>query len=98
MPPRSRALRAVIGATPRGKGFGNGRLVRNLFERAIERQATRIVAEGGHPADAALDVTDLELTTLIGADIVDAAPATTTEATETAGAEPTVPSDQPDPT
>jgi SpoVK/Ycf46/Vps4 family AAA+-type ATPase len=30
---------------PRDKGFGNGRLARNLFEAAVGRQATRIVAE-----------------------------------------------------
>ncbi|MGZ4693701.1 MAG: AAA family ATPase [Acidimicrobiales bacterium] len=58
------ALRAAIAAIPRGKGFGNGRLVRNLFERAIERQASRLVDRP--------DPTDLELTTLTGADLVDA--------------------------
>ena len=31
-------------AQPRDKGFGNGRLARNLFEAAVGRQATRIVA------------------------------------------------------
>jgi len=30
----------------RGEGFGNGRLVRNWFEDAIESQATRLVAAG----------------------------------------------------
>jgi SpoVK/Ycf46/Vps4 family AAA+-type ATPase len=29
---------------PRDKGFGNGRVVRNLFESAMGRQATRLVA------------------------------------------------------
>jgi hypothetical protein len=37
--------------------------VRNLFERAIERQASRLVDDA--------DPTDLELTTLTGADLVD---------------------------
>jgi SpoVK/Ycf46/Vps4 family AAA+-type ATPase len=59
----SAALRAAIEATPRGKGFGNGRLVRNLFERAIERQASRLVDD--------TDPTDLELTMLTGADLVE---------------------------
>jgi len=57
------ALRAEIEAIPRGKGFGNGRLVRNLFERAIERQASRLVDDA--------DPTDLELTTLTSTDLVD---------------------------
>jgi hypothetical protein len=33
-----------LDAEPRGKGFGNGRLARNLFEAAIGRQANRVVA------------------------------------------------------
>jgi hypothetical protein len=37
-------LRRRLDAEPRGKGFGNGRLARNLFEGAIGRQATRVVA------------------------------------------------------
>jgi Cdc6-like AAA superfamily ATPase len=35
-------LRALIRAEPRDKGFGNGRLVRNLFEGAVARQAWRL--------------------------------------------------------
>ena len=31
-------------AVPRGRGFGNGRLARNLFEAAIAQQASRLVA------------------------------------------------------
>jgi SpoVK/Ycf46/Vps4 family AAA+-type ATPase len=38
------AVRAWFEAQPRGKGFGNGRLVRNLFEDAVARQASRVVA------------------------------------------------------
>ncbi len=34
---------AWFGAHERGPGFGNGRLVRNLFEGAVARQATRLV-------------------------------------------------------
>ncbi|MCB1016922.1 MAG: hypothetical protein KDB10_17675 [Acidimicrobiales bacterium] len=54
-------VRAWFGAQARGKGFGNGRLARNLFEEAIGRQATRLVA-GDPPSDdqlASLDVADV---------------------------------------
>lgn len=56
-------VRGWLVAQPREKGFGNGRLVRNLFEEAVARQATRMVAID-HP-------TDVELTTLTAADIPD---------------------------
>jgi Cdc6-like AAA superfamily ATPase len=46
-------VRIWIAAQPRGKGFGNGRLVRNLFEHAVARQATRVVAIAS-PTDAQL--------------------------------------------
>jgi AAA+ superfamily predicted ATPase len=36
-------VRTVFAAEPRTKGFGNGRMARNLFEAALERQAGRIV-------------------------------------------------------
>lgn len=36
-------LRAHFQAVPRGPGFGNGRLARNLFEEACAQQATRVV-------------------------------------------------------
>ncbi|MFN8050609.1 MAG: AAA family ATPase [Acidimicrobiales bacterium] len=35
-------LRAVLEAAPRGKGFGNGRFARNLFEAAVSRHASRV--------------------------------------------------------
>jgi Holliday junction resolvasome RuvABC ATP-dependent DNA helicase subunit len=35
-------LRDLLRAEPRDKGFGNGRLVRNLFEGAVARQAWRL--------------------------------------------------------
>jgi hypothetical protein len=38
------AARAWLDAVPRDKGFGNGRLVRNLFEAAMAAQASRIVS------------------------------------------------------
>ena len=38
------AADAFFTAQPRDKGFGNGRVVRNLFEAAMSNQATRLVA------------------------------------------------------
>ena len=38
------AVREWLDALPRGKGFGNGRDARNLFEAAIARHAARVVA------------------------------------------------------
>ena len=55
------AVRAWFAAQPRDKGFGNGRLARNLFEAAVARQASRVVAIG--------DPTDVQLTELTHADI-----------------------------
>ncbi|HET7487626.1 MAG TPA: AAA family ATPase [Acidimicrobiales bacterium] len=46
-------LRAWFAAQPRGKGFGNARLARNLFEAAVARQAGRVV-DLGHPTDEQL--------------------------------------------
>lgn len=37
-------LRDLLDSQPRAKGFGNGRLARNLFEAALGHQAGRIVA------------------------------------------------------
>jgi SpoVK/Ycf46/Vps4 family AAA+-type ATPase len=36
-------VRAFFAAQPHGRGFGNGRVARNLFEATVERQASRIV-------------------------------------------------------
>jgi hypothetical protein len=58
-------VRAVFDAEPRGKGFGNGRLARNLFEAAMGHQATRIVN--------VTDPTESDLCTLTGDDIGDSA-------------------------
>jgi hypothetical protein len=55
------AAEAWFGAHERGRGFGNGRLARNLFEAAVSRHATRLV-EVAEP-------TDEQLTTLEVADI-----------------------------
>ena len=55
------AVRAWLVTQARDRGFGNGRLVRNLFEQAVANQASRLVA---------LDnPTDDQLTTLTSADI-----------------------------
>ena len=40
-------LRQYLARLPRTREFGNGRLVRNLFEAALARQASRVVASGG---------------------------------------------------
>jgi hypothetical protein len=54
MTPESRsAVRAWFQDQQRDKGFGNGRLARNLFEAAITRQASRVVAIK-NPTDAEL--------------------------------------------
>jgi hypothetical protein len=58
-------LRHVLDAVPRTRGFGNGRVSRNLFEAAVAAQAMRLVS-----SDAP---TDEALTTLEAADIPDAA-------------------------
>ena len=61
--PARTKLRAVLDAVPRGRGFGNGRLARNLFEASIARQAARLVTIE-RP-------TDEQLTTLTADDIPD---------------------------
>jgi hypothetical protein len=55
------SLRARFDSEPHTKGFGNGRLARNLFEEAVGRQANRIVSM--------TDPTDEQLTALVAADI-----------------------------
>jgi Cdc6-like AAA superfamily ATPase len=55
------AARARFAAEPRGKGFGNGRLARNLFEAAVAHQASRVV-------DLA-DVSDQVLVALVAGDV-----------------------------
>ncbi len=56
-------VRAWFASVPRDKGFGNGRLARNLFEDAVARQAGRVVT--------LTDPTDEQLTTLTAADIAE---------------------------
>jgi Holliday junction resolvasome RuvABC ATP-dependent DNA helicase subunit len=62
------AVRRWLDAQPRDKGFGNGRLVRNLFEAAIAAQAHRIVSDQGTGAKKKRP-TDEELVALTPADI-----------------------------
>ncbi|NVI91298.1 AAA family ATPase, partial [Actinomadura sp. BRA 177] len=64
------ALRDRVAAHPRGPSFGNARLVRNLLEAAISRQAQRITAgdDEGREVDAA------EVVLLRPADLPDAPP------------------------
>ncbi|MDQ3643365.1 MAG: AAA family ATPase, partial [Actinomycetota bacterium] len=50
-----------VAARPRDRGFGNARLVRNLFEAAVSAQASRVVELG--------DVSDEVLVTLEAVDI-----------------------------
>jgi hypothetical protein len=69
------AARRWLAAQPRTRGFGNGRLARNLFEAAVAHQATRLVEID--------DPTDEQLVTLTTADIpgpADVAGAPTAEA------------------
>jgi SpoVK/Ycf46/Vps4 family AAA+-type ATPase len=56
------ALKAIIDAEPRTRGFGNARFVRNLFEEAVGRQADRLATVA--------EPTDEQLTTLTAADLV----------------------------
>ncbi len=44
------ALRAWLAAQPRDRGFGNGRMARNLFEAVVANQATRL-ADVEQPSD-----------------------------------------------
>nr|MBA2496588.1 AAA family ATPase [Acidimicrobiia bacterium] len=53
---------AWFDAVPRERGFGNGRLARNLFETAVSRQASRL-------AKATAPVTEVVLITLEPADL-----------------------------
>ncbi|HEX2047586.1 MAG TPA: AAA family ATPase [Acidimicrobiales bacterium] len=52
---------AYVSARPRDRGFGNARMVRNLFEAAVSAHASRVVELG--------EVTDEALVTLEAADI-----------------------------
>jgi len=57
-------LIAMLEAEPRGRGFGNARLTRNLFEAAIARQAMRLAGVESPTVE--------QLTTLLAEDLADA--------------------------
>jgi len=54
-------LRAIVDAEPRGRGFGNARLARNIFEEAVNRHALRLASVEAPTRD--------QLVTLTAADI-----------------------------
>ena len=56
-------LRAVLKATPRDEGFGNGRFVRNLFEAAVSKHAWRLREEA--------ELSEEEMRTLEAEDLPD---------------------------
>jgi hypothetical protein len=56
-------VRIWLDAQPRVRGFGNGRLARNLFEAIVARQSSRLVG-----VDAP---TDEQLCTFVVADVPD---------------------------
>jgi Cdc6-like AAA superfamily ATPase len=58
-----RKVLAWFEAQPRTKGFGNGRLARNLFEATVARQASRLVAIA--------EPTDDDLVTFVAGDVLD---------------------------
>ncbi len=60
-----RAAKARFATEPRGRGFGNGRLARNLFEATIAAHASRIVG--------LTDPTDEQLCSLTDDDVASAA-------------------------
>jgi hypothetical protein len=63
-PDATKLLRAMLEAEPRGRGFGNARLTRNLFEAAIAQHALRLAEVESPTVD--------QLTTLVAADLADA--------------------------
>ncbi len=65
-----KAARKFFAAQPRTKGFGNGRVARNLFEQAMASQASRLMARPkGKPDQAPPAPTDHELLAIEAADI-----------------------------
>lgn len=62
------ALRTHLDGVPRDRGFGNARLVRNLFEAAVGAQASRLIRPAGPTATSA-DPCDDTLAALTAADV-----------------------------
>lgn len=73
-------LATIIDAVPRDRHFGNGRLVRNIYEDAVVRQASRIVTIDKPTTE--------QLSTLEAPDIPDRAPGHAPEVAESDTAEP----------
>ena len=67
-------LQDLFASLPRNKGFGNGRLVRNLFEDAVARQASRLMGTGKDPQPSAVELQCLEASD-VGERILVTAPA-----------------------
>ena len=65
------AFRDLFERADRDRGFGNGRLVRNLFEAAVARQASRVVARVDALSRDGRDHTDEDLVTLTARDVPD---------------------------
>jgi SpoVK/Ycf46/Vps4 family AAA+-type ATPase len=65
-------VRALLKVTPRDRTFGNGRLMRNVLDRAIQVQAQRLTTADPATA-AALAADDTAIRTLVTADITTAA-------------------------
>ena len=53
-------LQDLFASLRRSKGFGNGRLVRNLFEDAVARQASRLMGAGTDAKPSAVELQCLE--------------------------------------
>ena len=67
-------LQDLFASLPRSKGFGNGRLVRNLFEDAVARQASRLMGAGTDAKPSAVELQCLEASD-VGERVVVVAPA-----------------------
>ncbi|MEZ5237539.1 MAG: AAA family ATPase [Microthrixaceae bacterium] len=63
------ALVELLRSVPRGKGFGNARLARNIFEAAINRHASRVVALADGSGSGSREIDEEALTRIEAADI-----------------------------
>jgi hypothetical protein len=55
------ALRLLLAGTPRGRTFGNGRFVRNVFEDAVTSQATRLAGVADPTVEQLRELTAADL-------------------------------------
>jgi stage V sporulation protein K len=53
------ALAGLMAGAERGRGFGNGRMVRNVFEECVARQANRLAAAGGKVDVTVFEASDI---------------------------------------